>query len=486
MACSLVPGQYRHSGDCLPGVAKSKSQAEEKVACKASVTHPQPLHQPSPPLQPTTKETEAANVLMNLSGKAADRGTQPRLEPCSTTLQSHHSVSKVSIYSCPSLAPGRKKLGGKRELATCDEVPQINEKDLLPLATQVLCQFCSRQCEDLVELHEHVLAAHHAAEADAGLSLPQRKVQVSPKDMERGCAAVAMEERDRRQEHGTPGAAMIVLFQQANTSHSIIEKKTKRKGKLKRGNSELSKESITPGLSCEDNSQHEKSSKDWQSTVEGNDPETSQPQLDLPAPTLSTNTLCDKDQDWLRGQAGRSVTELTPVTSGDALAMAVESSQIRLLEAKITILVCLECSSGFTDPQEYGSHVCDADQPLVCRGPDGSVTLTDLPPGTPAHHLQASDMRLFPEFFIQQTLEDGGRGLQVVHLSGRTLRLHTSCPQAYLDKQLISFRLVFAGKIMLCLFYEGNISAVKSVTLDCVILEKEPPNAFFFIIFSKT
>lgn len=434
------------------------------MTCKASETHPHALHQPSPPLQPTTKETEAANVLMNLSGKAAERGSQSRLESCSTSLQSQHSASKAPVY-CPSLGLGRKKLSGKKELATCDEVPQINEKDLLPLATQVLCQFCSRQCEDLVELHEHVLAAHHAGEVDAGPSIPQRKVQVSPKDVERGVASVAIEERDRRQEQGTPDAAMIVVVQQTSNSHNIVEKKSKKKGKLKRGNSELGKGSISDSPSCEDSSQQENCSEDLQSSIEGNDPETSQPQRDLPAQTLSTNMLCDKDQDWLRGQAGRSVTELTPVASGDALAMAVESSQIRLLEAKITVFVCLECSSGFTDPQEYGSHVCDAKQPLAYRGPDGSVTLADLPPGAQTHHLQASDMRLFPEFFIQQTLEGEGRGLQVVHLSGHTLRLHTSCPQAYLDKQLISFRFVHLERIMLCLVHEGKFADVQSILI---------------------
>ncbi|MPC66962.1 hypothetical protein E2C01_061121 [Portunus trituberculatus] len=120
--------------------------------------------------------------------------------------------------------------------------------------------------------------------------------------------------------------------------------------------------------------------------------------------------------------------------------MAVESSQIRVLETKITIQVCLECSSGFTDPQDYTGHVCVANRPLVYRGSDGSVTLADVPPGTTAHQLQTSDMRLFPEFFVQQTVEGGVRGLQVVHLSGRTLRLHTNCPLSYLGDQLISFR----------------------------------------------
>lgn len=441
VACPLGPGEYEHSGDCLPGLTESGSQ-EEKLTCKASVTHTQHLHRLSPPLQPTTKETEAANVLMNLSGKATDRGTQPILESCSTPLLSHHSATKASLYSCPPMASGRKDPGSRREPVPCDEVPQINEKDLLPLATQVLCQFCSRQCEDLVELHEHVLAAHHAAEADSTLSVPQRKARVSLKAEEEGGGVTPLEEREQKQEPVDSSTAMIVLFQQPSTSYSSVGKKTKRKSKLKRGTSELGKGTIT----TEESSQQEEDCvEDWQSAVVSDGPETTQSRPDLPPPTLPTNSLCDKDQDWLKGQAGRSVTELTPVASGDALAMAVESSQIRVLETKVTILVCLDCSSGFTDPQEYGGHACTANQPLVYHGSDGSVTLADLPAGTPANHMQASDMRLFPEFFIQQTVEGGGRGLQVVHLSGRTLRLHTSCPLSYLGDQLISFRSVCFG-----------------------------------------
>ena len=434
VACPLVPGQYEHSEDCVPELTESGCQ-EEKVACKTSMTVPPNLHRLSPPLQPTTKETEAANVLMNLSGKATDRGTQPILESCPASVQSHHSTTKVPLYSSPPMDPGTKDFANKREPAPGDEVPQINEKDLLPLATQVLCQFCSRQCEDLVELHEHVLATHHASEADATLSVPQRKAHVSLRT-EDGVEVASVKEWDQKQDATDSGTAMIVLFPQPSTSHSSVEKKTKRKGKLKRDTSELGKESIT----TEESLQQEDYVEDWHSTVMGDDPETPQSRPDHPPPPLSTNNLCDRDQDWLEGQAGRSVTELTPVSSGDALAMAVESSQIRVLETKVTILVCLDCSCGFTDPQEYGGHICVADRPLVCRGSDGSVTLVDVSAGTPAHHMQASDMRHFPEFFIQQTVENGGRDLQLVHLSGRTLRLHTSCPLSYLGDQLISFR----------------------------------------------
>lgn len=435
VACPLNPGQYEHSGNGLPRLTESESQ-EEKVACKTPVTVSQPLHRLSPPLQPTTKETEAANVLMNLSGKATDRGTQPILESCTTPHHSHHSGSRPQLYSCPPLSPGRKDLGGRREPVPCDEVPQINEKDLLPLATQVLCQFCSRQCEDLVELHEHVLAVHHAAEADASLTVPQRKAHTSFR-VEDDDGIPPVEEEEQRQEPADSDTTMIVLFPQPSTSHELVEKKSKRTSKSKRETSELSNE----GINTEEISQQEEDCvKDWQSSVVVDSSETSHSQPDLPPPTLPTNNLCDKDQDWLKGQACRSVTELTPVASGDALAMAVESSQIRVLETKITIQVCLECSSGFTDPQDYTGHACLNNRPLVYRGSDGSVTLADVPAGTTAHQLQTSDMRLFPEFFVQQTVEGGVRGLQVVHLSGRTLRLHTSCPLSYLGDQLISFR----------------------------------------------
>ncbi|XP_045137590.1 histone-lysine N-methyltransferase PRDM9-like isoform X2 [Portunus trituberculatus] len=445
VACSLNPGQYEHSGDDLPRLTESGSQ-EEKVVCKTPVS--QPLHCLSPPLQPTTKETEAANVLMNLSGKATDRGTQPILESCSTPHHSHHSGSRPQLYSCPPMAPGRKDLSSRREPVPCDEVPQINEKDLLPLATQVLCQFCSRQCEDLVELHEHVLAAHHTAEADASLTVPQRKAQTSFR-VEEDDGIAPVDEQEQRLEPADSDTSMIVLFPQPSTSHNFLEKKSKRSSKFKKEAFELSNEGITTE---ECSQQEEDCVNDWQSSVVVDSSETqpdwqssvvvdsSETQPELPPPTLSTNNLCDKDQDWLKGQACRSVTELTPVASGDALAMAVESSQIRVLETKITIQVCLECSSGFTDPQDYTGHVCVANRPLVYRGSDGSVTLADVPPGTTAHQLQTSDMRLFPEFFVQQTVEGGVRGLQVVHLSGRTLRLHTNCPLSYLGDQLISFR----------------------------------------------
>lgn len=444
--CPSDQEQYRHADDCLPGMAEAGSQ--EKT-CKASA-HPQPLQRLSPPLHPTTKEAEAANVLMNLSGKGAERGGQPRIEPCTSPLQSHHPT-KAPLYACP-VVPGRKDPGGRKELAPCDEVPQINEKDLVPLATQVLCQFCSLQCEDLVELTDHVLAAHHTPEADTVLSSPQKKVRVSPKAVEKGGVVVTKGEEERQQEAATSSTAMIVVLQQATGNSQ--DKKTRRKERLKRGNSDVDKGSNSgEPSSCEENSQQENCTEEWQPPVVGDGPETSQPQPDLPTPALPTNNLCDKDQDWLKGQAGRSVTELVPVASGDALAMAMESSQIRILEAKVTILMCLECSSGFTDPQEYGGHACDASQPLILRGPDGSVTLTDLPPGTVTPHLQASDMRLFPDFFIQQTAEGGGRGLQMVHLSGRMMRLHTNCPLAYLGEQLISFRSL-SGAIMKLLLLE--------------------------------
>lgn len=436
VACPLNTGQFEHSGDGLPGLTESGCQ-EEKVECKTPGTVSQPLHSLSPPLQPTTKETEAANVLMNLSGKATDRGTQPILESCSTSHHSHHSGSRPQLYSCPPMGSGRKDFGIRREPAPCDEVPQINEKDLLPLATQVLCQFCSRQCEDLVELHEHVLATHHAAESDASLTVPQRKAQTSFRAGEEDDRVTHVEEQEQRQEPTDSDTTMIVLFPQPSTSHSPVEKKSKKTTKSKRETCELSSEGITN----EESSQQEGDcEKEWQSSVAGNSSEAFHSQPDLAPATLSTNNLCDKDQDWLKGQAGRSVTELTPVASGDALAMAVESSQIRVLETKVTIQVCLECSSGFTDPQEYTGHVCPANRPLVYRGSDGSVTLADVPAGTTVHQLQTSDMRLFPEFFVQQTVEGGIRGLQVVHLSGRTLRLHTSCPLSYLGDQLISFR----------------------------------------------
>ncbi|XP_076046172.1 uncharacterized protein LOC143028242 isoform X2 [Oratosquilla oratoria] len=111
---------------------------------------------------PTTKETEAADVLMELSGKAKRKKTfdPPPDGPNKTLIEDDR---RAVIYAAP-IETSYLSHERRETVAAPGEVSMINEKDLLPLATEVICQYCPQQCEDLVELHEHVLAMHNMSE----------------------------------------------------------------------------------------------------------------------------------------------------------------------------------------------------------------------------------------------------------------------------------------------------------------------------------
>ncbi|XP_071547186.1 uncharacterized protein [Panulirus ornatus] len=422
-----------------------------------------------PPQQPTTKETEAANVLMNLSGKAADRASHARLDPCLPHQEFTVSdVGKPSLYILPSGTSNSKYDSPvKREYPVCDEVPQINEKDLLPLATQVLCQFCSRQCEDLVELHEHVLAMHNVPETDPPLMPSYKKLKnhLENEDELKYCDGKRWKQdfgdhvRECSKDSPLTSLSTASVSQESNNKQYIEEKRLKRKPKLKRGGKEVSnwnnnKEQSDHHHYKEENINKNKNFiKEYQTVSQEPKENTLRSQLDTYDPheqfhqenhntAVKTDGLCDKDEDWLKCHTAESITELTPVGS-DALAIAIESSQIRVIEAKVTIFVCLKCSSGYTDSQEFRGHICSSSCPFVQNFADGSVMLaSDTSMCEDRIQLPDNNVWYFPEFFIRRPLEDEKNdGLQIIHSSsGRKLQLHTNYQPAYLSEQLISFR----------------------------------------------
>lgn len=427
-----------------------------------------------PPQQPTTKETEAANVLMNLSGKAADRAGHTRLDPCLPHQEfTVPDVSKSALYILPSGTSNSKYDSSvKREYSVCDEVPQINEKDLLPLATQVLCQFCSRQCEDLVELHEHVLAMHNVPETEPPLMPSYKKLKnhIENEDVDlKYCDGKRWKQDigDHVKECAKDLSPLTSIStssvsQESDYKQYTEEKKLKRKPKLRKGGKEVSnwnsnrEQSSHPHHFKEENIQRNKNFiKEYQNTSQAPKEDAFTSQLDTYNPpeqlhqenhntAVKIDSLCDKDEDWLKCHNSGSITELTPVGS-DALAIAIESSQIKDFEAKVTIFVCLKCSCGYTDSQEFRDHICNSSCPFVQNFADGSVMLSNDTVVYEDHNqLSDSNVWYFPEFYIKRPLEDEkNEGLQIVHSSsGRKLQLHTSYQPAYLSEQLISFRSV--------------------------------------------
>ncbi|XP_042230779.1 uncharacterized protein LOC121872173 isoform X2 [Homarus americanus] len=423
-----------------------------------------------PPQQPTTKETEAANVLMNLSGKAADRTSHTRL---GSSLPSHQEfiipdVGKPSLYLLPpGTSYSKFDSGIKREYPLCDEVPQINEKDLLPLATQVLCQFCSRQCEDLVELHEHVLAMHNIPEPETPLMPSYKRVKNHSEDEDLKHFVDGKRQKQDIENHAKECAKdssplmctnTLSEAQESSNKQYMEEKKLKRKPKLKKGDKK------DGSWSSEDQSDPSKvvnSDLNKNCIMEfGNTPpspkeNTLGSELDTYCPQeqilhknltqVKSDSLYDKDETWLKRHTAESITELTPVGS-DALAIAIESSQIRVIEAKVTIFVCIKCSCGFTDNQEFTDHICHSSQPFVRSYPDGSVALVN-DNNLCEDHLQLPDNNVwyFPEFFIRRPGKEeektDGSDLHIIHSSsGRRLHLLTTYQPAYLSERLICFR----------------------------------------------
>ncbi|XP_045600743.1 uncharacterized protein [Procambarus clarkii] len=439
------------------------------------------------PQQPTTKETEAANVLMNLSGKAADRTNQTRLD---SGLSTYHEltipdVSKSSLYLLSSGTLNSKCESNiiKREYSLCDEVPQINEKDLLPLATQVLCQYCSQQCEDLVELHEHVLAMHNVPETETPLMPSNKKVKNLSEDDDEFLRRLSDGKKQKQdkieskqdiepkqdaenqiKECSKDSAVVLPTstssdVQLTKNKQYTEEKKLKRKQKLKKESKPSSswiiyEVSDHPNCSLGEESEQTKSyvkecknSPQMQNTPGSELPTYSSHEhfvQESTTPEARNDNFYDKDEEWLKHNSGENITELTPV-GNDALAMAIESSQIRVIEAKVTIYVCVKCSSGYTDAQEFKDHICHASRPLVQTCADGSVTLAcDTSVCEDRIQLPESNMWYFPEFCIRRPAEDEKseiRGLQIIHNpSGRRILLHTHYQPAYLSEQLISFR----------------------------------------------
>ncbi|KAK8746001.1 hypothetical protein OTU49_017217 [Cherax quadricarinatus] len=421
------------------------------------------------PQQPTTKETEAANVLMNLSGKAADRANHTRLD---LSLPPHHELTipdagKTSLYLLSSSTLNSKYDASiiKREYSLCDEVPQINEKDLLPLATQVICQICLRQCEDLVELHEHILAMHNVAETETPLMPSYKKVRNHPEDDDEDDLRQLSESKRQKQEIGNEikgddstmlNVSTSSVIHESKIKQPSEEKKLKRKPKLKKLDKAstswiICEESGHPNCSLEEESDQNKNSmKECDNTLQtGNTPESALATYNSHEHFLRENLISEvkhhccfnKDEEWLKHQEGESITELTPV-GNDALAIAIESSQIRVIEAKVTIFVCLNCSSGYTDTREFKDHICHSSRPFVQNCSDGSVTLVN---DTSEDRIQLPENNVwyFPEFYIRRLADDKSevRELQIIHSSsGRQLQLHTNYQPTYLSEQLISFR----------------------------------------------
>ncbi|CAL4142886.1 unnamed protein product, partial [Meganyctiphanes norvegica] len=202
-------------------------------------------------LQPTTKETEAANVLMNLSGKTTERTSQ---EPqclmnsqspvktceharynqltadsfehlnedhrtdksicnniedytkCKNSNEFKNDISAVTQYS-NSLCKSSKEFSNSSKsikLSTLNsaeindnkekgnlqekgisfqqkelDIPVINKNALLPITTQIVCPICNHQCEDLVEVHEHILDQHNLSD---GTHLSSSPIQLETSD----------------------------------------------------------------------------------------------------------------------------------------------------------------------------------------------------------------------------------------------------------------------------------------------------------------
>ncbi|XP_037786036.1 zinc finger protein 37-like [Penaeus monodon] len=446
-------------------VYRSDKKAESELITASRQEPEDKLTKCLPQQLPTTKEAEAANVLMNLSGKAADRVGHTRLESCTILHQEVISsdATKPTLYMVPS---GTSNSNVKREYPVCDEVPQINEKDLLPLATQVLCQFCSQQCEDLVELHEHVLAMHNMCETEPPFMTSYKKLknQSQDEDVESRPPGEGRRHRENKdknyeQESHSLDELLIpvtssggILRHESEKRKFIEDKKAKKKPRSRKGNQNAECKSASLEL-CNKTS-HSEGQDSYSKNVWDKSNDSRQDIIhDINVSVIDNipkqYSPLTTDQVHLE-EKEKSVpihhpTEV-PVSqvTGDALAIAIESSKIRVIEAKVTIFVCLKCSSCYTNAQEFRIHACSRIQPVIERCPDGSVVLVKHV-NTEENQAQLSEEEVwyFPEFLIRQQRGDKKQtgDLEIVDtLSGHRLQLYTAYQPSYLSEQLISFR----------------------------------------------
>ena len=464
--------------------ADTRSEAQRKDDCISSISQFDTSHDESreclSPQHPTTKETEAANVLMNLSGKATDRISHGRVETGVHSKELSTFEGKAAVFSLTpaNLSSTRIDFSVKREHLLCDEVPQINEKDLLPLATQVLCQFCSKQCEDLVELHEHVLAMHNVPDAELPLMPSVKKQKSSSEENSEQESAVKNHSCEIQKEDSSSSAKPVKCVTSSKLHYDmplspkkIVSKKLQFEEKITVshethpnvsffGFSEVSQKN-DPILYSEEKGESSAVSqeicKTTQVLVTPKDSIVFQgcenvcfPIEQQNANPVSAKRECEgKIQRKQRGKMESNGSKVdtsddTPIVS-DALAIAVEASQIKISEAKVTIFVCLKCSVCYTHSQEFKNHSCTADRPFISTCTDGSVVLFDSP-SMDNDHLQLNNCNIwyFPEFLICQKVDhikEEIQILEIVHcISGRKLLLSTSYQPSYLGEQFISFR----------------------------------------------
>lgn len=412
---------------------------------------------------PTTKEAEAANVLMNLSGKAADRVGHARLEGCTILHQEVISsdAAKPTLYVVPTVTSNSSI---KREYPLCDEVPQINEKDLLPLATQVLCQFCSQQCEDLVELHEHVLEMHNMCESESPFMTSYKKLKNQNQDEDvdlrspgEGRRHKESKTKNYEQESHNLDELLVqvtssggLLRQETEKRKFVEDKKAKKKPRSRKGNQSVDGKTANSELSSKITHSEEQETYNKDIWDKGN--ESRQELIHSVNVTVMDNMhkqYSSLATDQVHLEEKNMQTHHPPEVpasqaTGDALAIAIESSKIRVIEAKVTIFVCLKCSSCYTNAQEFRIHACSRIQPVIERCPDGSVVLVKHV-NTEENQAQLSEEEVwyFPEFLIRQQRGDKKQtaDLEIVDtLSGHRLQLFTAYRPSYLSEQLISFR----------------------------------------------
>lgn len=131
----------------------------------------------------------------------------------------------------------------------------------------------------------------------------------------------------------------------------------------------------------------------------------------------------------------------------DALAQAVESTSIRVLDHRITISICLGCTTGFVGPSLGLTHNCPGDRPLTATQDNGSVSITESQytfNGDPAH-LNQDNVWHFPDFVIQrmESLINGRESvsLEMIHSSsGRIFGLDSDKDAGKLCQNMFVFK----------------------------------------------
>ncbi|XP_068227215.1 zinc finger protein 732-like [Palaemon carinicauda] len=455
--------------DCMPHINQAENCQDQIEACLS-------------PQHPTTKETEAANVLMNLSGKAADRISHGRLESGIHSKVLPECDGKSTVFLVPTSASpcSKLELNLKREhMVTCDEVPQINEKDLLPLATQVLCQFCSKQCEDLVELHEHVLAMHNIPDNEPTLMQSSKRFKNSCDELEVQGVLCPLSNSEIKKDilsHRSDSVKTVVFSKLDVDQHGSVPKHTiniKQLPEEKVMEKSEKYQNVSPFVSSnifQDNDElllhhseiKHKNSVDSHEMVktfqvimppkgvgQSNELEPFLPEQQQIQTVMSScekeNLTQHKQRDRVGINLPKANTSKSTPPANDVLAIAVEPLQIKSIETKVTIFVCLKCSCSYTHSQEFKKHICSAEKPFIKTCLDGSVILVDSQStGEDDHQLSDYNVWYFPEFLVRQKSECAKQtyqNLEIVHCgSGRKLQLFTSYQPSYLGDQFISFR----------------------------------------------